>query len=403
MNFSNIYVDREAVLRLAGLVSVHHKNCTKNDCVCGTLVKEAGKDVESALEENTRIFSDQSTLPRQFKENFTISVVKMLIEDISLRYGKNNTITALTAEASFYYFANHYHALEQIINLETRKPSLLMRQRIYNLKRVIANGMANGAEENSDPESTLASIDYLGHYHKFLNEMEEATDLTIKFWIILQQEIPLANKLNELGKSLCKCKYQIMQTVQDISDISSNHIEFLIKYGLFTKYIMHDTVTSDQIYKKILNITYSSKHYSLSTSAFSLFRGDASVMLIIASIDNANAATICEVNTEVEHLLGYTREDILGYSITNIMPPGIAQRHPEFVQNFFRTMKAHCINTPRFKFIKSKDGLYIPCYSLKKIVPRLNEGLQVALFLRVDNRITPHTSSKKELTENKVN
>lgn len=306
------------------------------------------------------------------------------------------------AEIYFYFFANSYLALEQLSIVETRKPSLLLKQRIYNLNRIISFGIAEIEEIESDGESTLASIKYLKHYQKILNQMEDSTELTTKFWSILLQDKPSSNSLNAIGKNLFESKYNIIQTAEKIYEISDKHLEFFVKYGLFMKFVMHDTVTSDQSFKKIISLIYSSSSFSPHSCGFTTFRQDDTVMLIVASITNSSMGTFCEANFEVEQLLGYTKEDLVGFSITNIMPPIIAEKHDEFVKKFFQTMSSKNLNTETYKFIKCKDGSYLPCKVLMKVVPKLTDGLQFALFVVADPFLSYYTRFCKDFISHRV-
>lgn len=312
------------------------------------------------------------------------------------QFSKNKVFLVMLAEIFYYYFANAYLALEQLAIVESRKPSMLLLQRIYNLKRAISVGIEQIEDSDNEGESTIASINYLKLYQKILDQMDDSTELTINFWSSLLQDKPTSNALNSLGRNLFKSKYNIAQTAEKILNVTSNHLEFFVKYGLFMKYVMHDNVTSDQTYKKILSLIYSSTSLSPKSYGFTNFGEDSNVMLLVASLNHTSLGTFSEINFEVEQTLGYNRGDLIGFSITNIMPSIIAEKHDEFVKKFFLSMSSNNLNTETFKFIKSKDGFYLPCKVLKKVVPRLSEGLQIALFIINDPELSYYTSSCKD-------
>ncbi len=390
------------MLKLSGLLYRHRQACLKAECDCHELVSQAGVSSELALHENAQVYLTRDALPEAYQEGWIQRTFKVLIGDLNAAHGKDNIFCLIVAEVYFYYFANCYYALEVMAGLEERKPNVLVRQRMYNLRRAISLGLSDSKYREEDPERTIDSIAYLQHYQKFLDDVEEATDLTVQFWTVLKSETPTAAELNRLGKQLFETKYEIMKTVKTISDITSNHLEFLVRYGLFMKLVMHDSLAADDAFKKILYVMESATGSAFVRYGFSLFRGDISVMLIVASLSQASAATVEEMNTEVEQVLGYTRKDLVGFSITNLMPPNVAQRHASFVQKFFHTMQSSNINIPRFRFVKSKDGLYVPCKALTKIVPSLSEGLRVALFLVQDTGIGPYTCYRRDKTTRRV-
>eukprot|EP01022_Parablepharisma_sp_SALTPOND_P000535 TRINITY_DN1028_c0_g2_i1.p1 TRINITY_DN1028_c0_g2~~TRINITY_DN1028_c0_g2_i1.p1 ORF type:complete len:504 (-),score=35.32 TRINITY_DN1028_c0_g2_i1:1980-3491(-) len=199
-----------------------------------------------------------------------------------------------------------------------------------------------------------------------------------------------------------RSKSEIMETVQNMTSITSNHIEFLLRYGLLLKFVLQDATSTEHIFRQLVYLTQVNKYYSTARKNFSLFRGDGKVMFLVACIDNAYTGTIAEINTEFENIMGYQRKELVGYSIVNIMPPMIAKRHGEFVQRFFQTMESSTIGTPRFRFVKRKDGLYMPCWTLLKIIPRLTHGLQVAFCMIEDRKISLYSSYKRDITASKI-
>ncbi|MDR3547260.1 MAG: PAS domain S-box protein [Candidatus Pacebacteria bacterium] len=390
--------DRAASLKLLMLLCAHSKDCIRTDCECRMVKAKASRDRSTVLRESTRVYITDSEMPERYNDGYLIKALKLLIAELEQTYNKSDLFCITLAEVYFYYFGNYYYAWDQLHAISQRKPSILIVQRMYNLRRSISIGLETGNDEEADPERTCASIDYLKYYHKFIEQAEDSTELTIKFWSVLLKESPSAQELNDFGRKLFESKYNIMKTTECLSTITSNHIEFLIRYGLFMKYVMHDVVSSDEIYKKILYLGECSKSNFLTACQFSLFRTDAKVMFLVASLDNSRNLFVREVNTEFEDRLGFSRKDVIGYSVTNIMPPMIARKHEEFVQRFFQTMQAKNIgqNNRNLRFIKNKDGEYLPCVALKKIVPRLHDGLEVAVFMVPDNRMRKYTRFCRE-------
>eukprot|EP01022_Parablepharisma_sp_SALTPOND_P024061 TRINITY_DN528_c0_g1_i1.p1 TRINITY_DN528_c0_g1~~TRINITY_DN528_c0_g1_i1.p1 ORF type:complete len:728 (+),score=37.95 TRINITY_DN528_c0_g1_i1:1595-3778(+) len=306
------------------------------------------------------------------------------------------------AEAAFYYLANYYQSWELLIQLSLQKPASIISQRVYNLHKILGMGMTKIADLERESDQTLDSMVYLKHYHKFLEQMEDSTDLTIKFWSILLEENPSSQNLNAIGKLLFNSKYKIIKTAERLSYITSNHIEFLIRYGLFMRLVMHDLVAAEQAFNKLVSLNDSSPS-NFSMGGFSLFRTDVAVMLLIGSVESSGDCVIREINTEFEHSLGFQRKDLIGYPASKIMPPMVGSRHSEFVKAFFKTMKAQCIDIPKVRFVKNGAGYYVACRAMKRVVPKLgSDGLQIALFMICDNKILPYTCYRTDPTYKKA-
>ena len=388
-------------LQLTAFLTLHTKYCKNTGCDCKSVQSQIWKSGQRQLNKNTKVYATEATCPKHFHESCVHKLLKYMLADFEVTYGRSNTFAFVLAEAYFYYFANFYYSWGQLNLIMLRKPTISMKQRVYNLFRMINMGLEMSQTEK-DPECILEALDYVRYYNSFLEQVEESAELTIRFWSLLLEELPTAEVLNQLGKRLFKSKSDLMKTVHYISRISSSHIDFLIRYGLFMKYIMQDNVSSDQVFKQIYYINESSSLYAIRDSKYSLFRADVSVMLVVAFLENPENVNIIEINSEVEKNLGYGRGDLVGFSISNLMPPNIAQVHGRCIQEFLQTMKAKILGIPRILFVKKKDGLYCQCESFKKLVPRLSDGMQIAMLMIHDSGLSLYCAYKSAKTLRKT-
>ncbi len=394
---------RVSFVRMAELLKIHSVACTHPGCECKELESDVWKTEGREFHVNTKTYTSNRNRPEIWRKGCVPRILKVVFDELEPAFCRNDDFCVSLAEAHFYYLANFYYAWERISIVMQRKPSLLLRQRIYNLIRVMHTEIECSVEEVEDPERTVEAIEYMNYYNEFIEQIETSTEHTMKFWATLLSETPSSQDLNSLSRLLFESKSSIVQVVQNISRITSNHIDFLIRYGLFMRYVMHDTNTAEQAFKHICQLQHDNDFgFASSHHRFSIFRGDASVMLLIASLDGSGAATICEVNDEVERRLNYTREELLGTPATNLMPPTIAQVHDRLVQAFFRTMDERGLGIPLLNFVKKSDGSYLPCDTLKKVVPRLSHGLQVIMFLIPDPTIRAYAGFKFDQTQKRV-
>ncbi len=413
--------DQKSLATLLGLLTTHSWTCQTAGCPCRELIKgmvEPGeKDRRwllgreaARLQESQEVHFTEQQVSDPRGQSAVTRTVRLLVDELSsqtkreIRQEKEDELGVLLAEAAFHFFGNFYVALQRIAQIEAGKPRLIMRQRTYNLRRVISLGISKSAgPDELAKEGVIAALEYLKHYHRFLDEVEDATEATVKFWSIVMEEAPSSGSLNEQGKRLFELKYSSIKTIEKISDVAYHNLEFLVRYGLFMR--QENMVTSERVFHKIValnaNMASNSQH-SEGNSGFSVFRSDVEVMLIIAKLEHTGAGTITEMNSAVEHVLGFGRADLVGSSVNKIMPQPIAQIHESLVHTFFQTMKAYSIGTPKPRFVKTKEGQYVLCRSVKRIVPRLSEDLQVAMFMIQDQRLGFYTAFKREPTEKAV-
>ncbi|MDR3549190.1 MAG: PAS domain S-box protein [Candidatus Pacebacteria bacterium] len=404
--------DYRSITTLTGLLVMHSQRCQTEGCDCKNLMQKLispgnstrGLAADPPMSENTVVYLTDVNVPEAVTKGMVKETLTILIGELASHVAKGEELETQMAEVAFYYFRNHYTALKQIAQVEAGKPRLTIRQRLYNLKRTISTGFERWAEEE-DPEKTLLAIRYLKYYHKFLDRVEDATEATIKFWSIVTEDAPSSNRLNELGKILFDCKFKTTKTVERLSQIASNNVEFLVRYGLFLRLVMHDLVISEQVFQKIVSLHIAMESNAadkLAQGLFSVFRFEASIMLVLAKLEHTGTATVAEINTHVEQVLGYTRRDLIGCSVTNLMPAPIAQKHESYVSKFYKTMKTTNINVHRARYVKTKDGMYVMCRCLTKIVPKLDEKIMLAVFMVPDKRCSYYTTFRREITGKKT-
>jgi len=367
--------------------------CTKTDCECKSLKNKIFTAPLGKLTKNMRVYTSQKDRPFYFNNGIVQKVFKLLLTDFDTLFGKNSAFSIFAAEAGFYYLANFYYSCQQLELILSRKPSIPLRQRVYNLYRIINIGLETLNFEK-DPDRIIAAINYVDYYYSFITRLENTADLTVQFWNALLSDKPSAQTLNEIGRKLFVAKLKLMKCVNFISSLSSNQIDFLVHYGLFMKYVMQDSNSADIIFKRICNANESSENMVAFENKFSLFRQGASVMLITASLDRNGNANVTKINSIVERTFGISHDNLSSFNITNLMPSNLASIHAKLIQEFFSNMTEKYVNLQKLRMVKRKDGLFVPCETVLKIVPRLSDGLQVSMFLIGDRTAAIYTKCR---------
>ena len=76
----------------------------------------------------------------------------------------------------------------------------------------------------------------------------------------------------------------------------------------------------------------------------------------------ANDKLIKYVNKAAETLLNYTKEELVGYNVTKIMPSAYRQNHDQYVDTYVKTGIAKIINKGRLVPVKNKGGKVFDCW-----------------------------------------
>jgi PAS domain S-box-containing protein len=392
-------LDASSGVKLAAFLAKHSHRCFGEECQCHDLILRASESQSDFVRGNLTTSHSLQNLPESIRKSWKLNTLKILMSDLFKKYNKRDEMQVLVAEVFFLLLGNHYQALTLVSNLYMQNPTFVMKLRLYYLREIINIGMMNSSQ---DSLMLLESLEYQDHFQRFLRDAEDIAELTIKFWRHLLLETADNAVLNSIGGTIFQTRKKLLAPVDLINLINKNNTEFFVKCGLFMRCILHDAVAASTAFNSLMRSVESVVRTPKDRSMFSLLQSSARITLVIISFDSVDFMAIDDVNTEVEYLLGYTREELIGSSVTNLMHPIIGQQHHQYVQQYFQTMETTNIGIPRVRFLKNKDGMYVSCRVMKYIVPKLSHGFQGMMMAISDSRMTKYTSGKKDPTAKKV-
>ena len=92
--------------------------------------------------------------------------------------------------------------------------------------------------------------------------------------------------------------------------------------------------------------------------------------------------TISNCNKYVTDLLQYSATDLQGQNVSSIMPKVYMESHDHIVMSYLEEKNAQ-INDKAFLVLpQNKDGYIIPCKLRLKILPNLDDGIQIIGMLK---------------------
>ena len=393
---------KQSVFKLSWLVTIHKGRCFKQSCECRKIFTKGYFDKASSeiLSLNFDAYDTNDVLPNHIKDSWKLKAFKILLYELIPLYNTSSYALHLAiSEISFYYFANYFQAL---LHAESATdPSFVCSQRILNLRKTVEKALASS---KAGKTSTLQAIKFQTKYSEFLEGIDDSCESTAKFWLALSETPPDPFKMIENGKDLNNSKEKILTIAQEIISITNNHTEFLVKLGVYLKWIAHDKPGATKIFQKIqLACDDSSAMLFNRDDKFSVLRSENHVGMVTVSLESKDFFLITKINYEVELCLGYKKEELLNASMYRLMPAMISAQHQGFVKRFMETMNSKCINKQSFGYIKRQNGYISPCRMFKRILPCLSKGLQGILFFYEDSIVSFYTSSKTDPTKRKVN
>eukprot|EP01022_Parablepharisma_sp_SALTPOND_P016629 TRINITY_DN2481_c0_g2_i2.p1 TRINITY_DN2481_c0_g2~~TRINITY_DN2481_c0_g2_i2.p1 ORF type:complete len:502 (-),score=36.98 TRINITY_DN2481_c0_g2_i2:2948-4453(-) len=389
-----------SIVALTVLLNKHTNHCSDYKCECRKLLAHLKKYNQDPIRQNFTVYKSSEKVPHYINNSWRAKVLSILLNRISKKFNKSEEVQWLTAQVMYLYLGNHYHSLSLLSNIEANKPGLILRLQLYNFRQIIGAGML---KESIDGQTyVLDSLEYQKYYRKFLDVAEEIAELTIKFWFTLSKEVPDNSILNTIGISLFSLRKRLKSIVEKINKISANNVEFLVKYGVYMKLVVHDAFAASTSFNQIMRSINRRDQNNIDEGTFSTLRGDMKNMMITISLETADFMNMTDANSEAEKILCCTRGDLIGKSLGNIMPPMIADAHKTYMQKFFKSMHYKMLNGKHVLFVKNKTGIYTICTAIKSIVPRLTGGFQGVMFAHRNKRVPSYTKAKKEVTSKNV-
>ncbi len=383
---SGLFLDAESssMLGLYGHLEKHRAGCTHVDCGCHSItLNELMSDWGDTTKLNYKTYETGKDAPERLIKSCKRRVLGILMGDIRPGLTKSPIVGLGMAEMYYYFLGNHYESLVFVQSAEVSNPSMVVRQRTSNLRNVIETGMSKGTEE---AVSLMAALQFQTEYYSFLSCIEYSCECTVKFWQLLKEDLPDPAVLSRLGQEIFETSQRLFSLVKSINRASPDHIEFLFKFGLYAKRILHDKVSSSYAFQRLLWNTENS----------SLRSRKDQLMTLVVSLEQHNFFNILDVNVELEHQLGYRREELIGFPSTKLMHSRIAKQHHELARRYFKTMKSTMFGTERLHFFRHQDGYVVTCRATKRLVPNLTEGLRGVMLIYPDLAASSYTAQRTD-------
>jgi len=111
--------------------------------------------------------------------------------------------------------------------------------------------------------------------------------------------------------------------------------------------------------------------------------GENSNTCIVTCSGNFNSiGIVTNTNSEITRILGYSTNDIIGQNINRILPKVHADLHDGFMRVYLESSESKVIGSERLVFPQNKQGYLVPCTLMIKVLPNLDEGIQIVGFLK---------------------
>ncbi|KAM3130308.1 hypothetical protein pb186bvf_017604 [Paramecium bursaria] len=357
---------------LEGVLKIHIKNCQKNSnqdaCPCLQISQDQLKDEES---------------PQKLKRWYCW--IKSIISDALDRYPKCPRLHLLNSYVHHEKLKNKFKALFELMITEENKPNMQEEFSIYRYKNLIEEEMQENdqrAQENKGIDVNMMVI-FQNKFVTFLGSIEKSVTLHMEFWRELLEENPDIQKLQSLGSKITNTVESTNDFFKVLNDMNPNHIKCLQIYGKFLKEIVNDDVEGQRILEKSDYISKSTAQNKLGLDQDRLKYGENSNTCIITCSGNYNnIGIVTNTNNEITRILGFSKSDVIGQNVNRIMPKVYADQHDQFMKSYLETSDSKVIGQERMLLAQNKNSYLVPCTLMIKVLPNLDEGIQIVGFLK---------------------
>ena len=202
-------------------------------------------------------------------------------------------------------------------------------------------------------------------------------------------------RLIEKGNILHLTNFEIDKTFKELMSINLNGYKTYVIFALYLKKVVNNPMKAKDIYAGYIYIyIYIYTIYRVLNARESLGKvyqmndpdeqygcnSQATVLLI--SAEKHNCGEILNANTEIKQILGYSREEILGNNITQLIPYEKLRRyHTDIILSYVMQPEERGAEAEKEVFGQDNKGFLCSLVLLTHMVPSIDQGLTIMVFL----------------------
>ncbi|KAL4485750.1 hypothetical protein ABPG72_012290 [Tetrahymena utriculariae] len=386
----------EDCIQLDGALKFHARYCTKIsdvNCNCQSLILDK--------EDNIQIYQN-NTNQINLSENIKwYNFVKFLLLDSFDKFQKSTRLHLFNSYIQHAKLNNKFKSLLELMYTSELKPNMQEEFSIYSYNHIIEDELKENDLRNTENKTIEVNsiIQFQAIFVDFLGSLEKSVNYYQEFWNKLLEEIPDVDKLLLLGTKITNSFETNQQVFENLQEINSNHIKTLLIYGHYLKEIVNDEQDGSRLLEKAQYIQRGNQANKQFVDVEKLKYGENSTTSVISVSGNLNQiGIVVNTNNEIEQLLSYSKNDLMGQNISKIMPKVYGDIHDGLFHRYLETSQPKVIGIERTVMCLNKNGYVIPTSIMVKVLPNLDQGIQIVGFLKeIDNQ-----ESKSQIDKDQV-
>ena len=152
----------------------------------------------------------------------------------------------------------------------------------------------------------------------------------------------------------------------------------MFRYGLFLLKIINSEFEAFEILRRIQliyelkTVKKTSTNNSQTFSEQQIYGENSASGLVLITANSRHIGKILHVNEELEYLLGYKKNDLIGMNVNVLLPYIIRIHHDRLIHRYMESGKERVLHRRRKNFAANKDGYLIPVELMIKVYPQIN-------------------------------
>lgn len=318
------------------------------------------------------------------KETVWNKLLILLLQQMIKSFPKSSRLYLLQSYILYWKLGSKWKSVYSLLKIPHLKPTFLEEFSCMRVSLQIEKNLKDTDLRNI--EATGINISLLVKYQgKLLNWFKLVTrtvDKQLLFWREIMSETPEVQKLYVLGAGLTNNYSKIEEDYKKICEIGVNSRRFHLIYHSFLLDISHDELEAVRIGEKLDNLEKSDQ--TQKKFQFKLDNDENNtdkICILNVSGNMRNFGIIMNASNEVIQTFGFRPRELINSNINMLMPEFYAARHDQYMIDYFERGTPNVVDKNRLVFGRNKEGYLIKLMLRLKMLPELDQGVQMVGLL----------------------
>ncbi|CAD8183898.1 unnamed protein product [Paramecium pentaurelia] len=320
--------DQSKEIQVLGFLEMHESTCLQSNC---------------AIKIN-------KNLSIKFKENPKYTDIRLILKELInqlYQNGLNKFPQSIDLKIHYSYFLYDHlsegqKALSELEKAEQLNPDFGQQFQIYQMKKTLEDSFQKSSLGVNTIQYTISNDRNIQFQQNQLKQkIQECSYLMLQFWSQLLEEIPNLTTLQIIGRKVLGSIHQIRKQIsimQKANTFNQFSKKLLCKFSDYVFYII-DTVkfASMNINQQNDEVNFQTKFLDQNQQLGSQDLGLYSQPVIVLELfsNNNQISIVKNINQATCSLLGFSKTDIIGHQIAQLLQTNYSKLHQYVVQSYF--------------------------------------------------------------------